>query len=271
MKKILLSVLLAVAIALPLGSVAVKAEQAVSLPDTAGVAASIDASTQKSLENLRNLRNSFKDAKDLEIGEKAKEAKAKGKASIDAAKKKVAQVKKDKEDKRKQILVHLIDLEIKHFNNTADRVAKMPNITPEIKAQLKLAIDNALQSLKDQKVKVEAAVSDEAVKTLAKETKDLFKTHREIVKKIVEAIHSSKENKFITKAEERAAAIETKIIEIKAQGKDVTELLTILTAARADIAAAKGKVSSKSFIESNEFIKSAYEKFKTIAEKAKAL
>lgn len=223
------------------------------------------------LEKMRASLKEFRDKKTSEdtdrtvaLKEKLASKKKDIQARIDAA-------KKIKEEKRKEVLVRLIEVEIKHFNNTADRVAKMPNITAEIKAQLKTAIDSAVQKLNDQKAKVQAAASDEDVKTLAKETKDLFKTHREIVKKIVAGIHASKESSLISKAEERLAAIETKIGELKAQGKNVSELETILAAAKADIAAAKEKLSQKSFTEANDLLKKAYDKFKTIAEKAKAL
>lgn len=223
------------------------------------------------LEKMRASLKEFRDKKTSEdtdktsiLKEKLASKKKEIQARIDAA-------KKSKEEKRKEVLVRLIEVEIKHFNNTADRVAQMPNITSEIKAQLKTAIDNAVQKLNDEKTKVQAATTDDDVKTLAKETKDLFKTHREIVKKIVTGIHASKESSLISKAEERLAAIETKISELKAQGKNVSELETILAAAKTDLASAKEKLSQKSFTEANDLLKSVYEKFKSIAEKAKTL
>ncbi len=223
------------------------------------------------LEKMRASIKEFRDKKTSEDSDRTAALKEKLASKKKAIQGRIEAAKKIKEEKRKEVLTRLIDLEIKHFNNTAERVAKMPNITAEIKAQLKTAIDNAVQKLNDQKTKIQAAANDEEVKTLAKETKDLFKTHREIVKKIVAAIHASKESKFISKAEERALAIETKISELKAQGKNVSELETILAAARADISAAKEKLTQKSFKEANDLLKKAYEKFKSIAEKAKAL
>lgn len=223
------------------------------------------------LEKMRVSLKEFRDKKTSEEADKIAVLKEKLVSAKKAIQTRIDAARKIKEDKRKEVLIRLIDLEIKHFNNTAERIAKMPNITDEIKSQLRTGIDEAAQKLNEQKTKVQAATGDEAVKVLAKETKELFKTHREIVKEIVAAIHASRESKFISKAEERALVIETKINEIKAQGKNVSELETILAAAKADISAAKEKLSQKAFAEANDLLKSAYAKFKSIAEKAKAL
>ena len=60
----------------------------------------------------------------------------------------------------------------------------------------------------------------------AKEIRDIFKSYRDTVKQIVDAIHASRANDAAAKAEERLAAIKAKVEELKAQGKDTSEVET---------------------------------------------
>ena len=65
--------------------------------------------------------------------------------------------------------------------------------------------------------------------------------------------------------------IDEKLQELKGQGKDTTELEEELDAADVDIEEAKEEIGRKEFREANEDLQGAYQKFRSIAEKAKGL
>src|SRR3989344_1332747 len=101
------------------------------------------------------------------------------------------EAEKRKEAHRKQVLLRLIGVQVKHFKNIQERVARMPNIDETLKARLKTEIDKALVDLAALKTKVESATTAEELKALAKQIQENLKQKREIVKKIVDAVVST--------------------------------------------------------------------------------
>jgi hypothetical protein len=234
-----------------------------------GIAQTTDADFENSLNQLRQERQAFRDAKKQEEAEKKQGAKEKEQEKRQQAEQLRAEAEKKRDEKRKTVLLRLIDIQIKHFNKTNDRVQKMPNITDDLKAQLEKEIDDAIKKLEGKKLEVENLAGKEEIKKLAAEVKDLFKTHREIVKNIVEAIHSSRADRAVFIAEDRVDAIKTKVKELKNEGQNTIELDNNLEIAEKEISDAKNNISRKAFKEANEDIKGAYQKFREIAEKAK--
>lgn len=147
----------------------------------------------------------------------------------------------------------------------------MPNLTAELKNQLASEVDGTVQKLNELKTRLQNASGQEAVKALAKEVRDFFKSKHEVVKKIVEAIHASRATNAVTKAEERAAAIKAKIQELKSQGKNTSELESELSEAEEKIDEAREAIGRKEFREANEDLKGAYQKFRGVVEKVKGL
>lgn len=250
MKKILISVLPLLVVFVLVGPSAMAVGQTTTT-------ATSDADFQNALNQIRESRQTFKEVKAQKTSETTKAGKAKVQAKI--------------EEKRKEVLLKLVDIQIKHLNRTNERAQKMPNITNELKIQLNTEIEAAIQKLNELKAKVESATGGEAIKTLTKEIKDFFKSYREIVKKIVEAILLSRANNAAAKAEERLAIIKAKVQELKNQGKDTTELETEIEKAEKDIGGAQGAIGRKAFREANEGLKGVYQKFRNIAQKAKGL
>ena len=230
-----------------------------------------DEDVENALNQVRQSRQEFKNAKAQEVSEAAEVGKAKGQAQREAAQQRREAAKQKMEEKRKEVLLRLVDVQIKHLERTKARVQKMPNITEDLKTQLATEIDVTIQKLNDQKAKIQAATEQEAIKTLAKEVRDFFKSYRETVKKIVDAILASRANGAVAKAEERLAAVKAKVQELKAQGKDTTEVETDLDKAEQDIDDAQGAIGRKAFREGNEDLKGAYQEFRNIAQKAKGL
>lgn len=259
MKKIILSILSLAIIAVLAGS------------SSAGIAQTADTDFENSISQLRQERKAFNDAKKQEEIEKQQIAKEKAQSKRQQAEQRRVEAENKKEEKRKAVLLRLIDIQIKHFNKTNDRVQKMPNITDDLKAQLEGEINGAIGILKGKKTEIESSAGKEKIKELAKETNELFKTHREIVKKIVEAIHSSRADKAVSMAEDRAAAIKIKVKELKDKGQDASELENDLEDAEKEISDAKDNIGIKAFKEANEDLKGAYQKFREIAEKAKKI
>lgn len=236
-----------------------------------GVAQTTDGDFQNALNQLRAERQAFKDAHDEERNQVAEERGATAQARREAAKQKQEEARQKMETKRKEILLKLVDIQIKWMERTKERIQRMPNITDELKTQLANAVDTAIQNLNAEKAKIEAASGRDAIKTLAKEIRDLFKSKRELVKSIVDAIHASRANDAVVKAEERAAAVGAKVGELKVQGKNTTEVESDLKDAEEDVDAARVAIGRKAFKEANEDLKGAYQKFRNIAQKAKGL
>ena len=236
-----------------------------------GVAQNTDDDFQDALTQLRAERQAFKDARAEERAKASEEGKARGQAKREEAQQKREEARQKREDKRKETLLRLVDIQIKHWNKVNERVERMPNITDDLKAQLASEVDAAVQNLNSQKAKIEGAEGREEIKTLAKEIRASFKSKREVIKSIVDAIHASRANNAIAKAEERAAAIKAKVKELKDQGEDTTELEAELEDAEEGIDDAGDAIGRKAFREANEDLKGAYQNFRNIAQKAKNL
>lgn len=223
---------------------------------------------RKELQDLKTAREAFKDAKTTEAKERAEEARAKVESAKKTAETKRTEAEKRKEEQRKKVLLRLIEVQVKHFKNVTERVARMPNISDALKTQLKTEIDKAIASLNDLKAKVEAAKTAEELKALAEQVKDNLKTKREIVQKIVDAIVKEQLQNAITKAEERVENAETKIAELKTAGKDVTELEKLLATAKEKLAFAKTSLTKSALKEANEALKEVYKALREIAEES---
>lgn len=258
MKKRILSILSLAIVAVLAGSLSVS-----------GIAQTADTDFENSISQLRQERQTFKDAKKQEETEKQQMAKEKVQAKRQQAEQRRVEAENKREEKRKAVLLSLIDIQIKHFNRTNDRVQKMPNITDDLKAQLENEIDSVIGILEGKKTEIESLTGKEKIKESAREIKDLFRAHREIVKKIVETIHSSRSDKAISTAEDRATAIQAKIKELKDKGQNIGELDNDLENAEKEISDARDNIGRKAFKEANEDLKGAYQKFREIAEKAK--
>lgn len=224
---------------------------------------------QGEIQKLREDRQSFQGLKSEYDTAKADEAKAKVASLREAAKKKAEEAQKKMEEKRKEVLLRLIDVQIKQYNKTQERIEKMPNIDAALKAELLTEIEKAIQKLNEEKTKVENAVTKEEIKNLAKEIQGLFKTQRETVEKIVEAILASRLNTAITKAETRVNSIELKIQELKKAGKDTVQMETLLSEVKTKLTEAKTKLSEKKVKEANQSLKDVYQKLREIIRLAK--
>lgn len=236
-----------------------------------GVAQTTDADVQDALNQVRKSKQEFKDAKVQETAEAAEIGKAKGQVQRDAAQQRREEARQRMEDKRKETLLKLIDLQVKHLEKTKERVDRMPNITDALKTQLATEIDADIQALNSKKADVEGTEGKDEIKALAKEIRDFFRSYRDTVKSIVDAIHASRADIAAAKAEARAADIDEKVQELKGQGKNTTELEQELDEADAHIEEAKEEIGRKEFKEANEDLKGAYQKFRSIAEKAQGL
>lgn len=236
-----------------------------------GIAQTTDGDFQNALTQLRAERQAFKEAKAEERNQAAEERGATVQARKEAAQQKRAEAQQRMETKRKEVLLKLVDIQVKWMERTKERVQRMPNITDELKTQLAGEVDSAIQNLNAEKAKIEATSGRDAIKALAKEVRDLFKSKHESVKKIVDAIHASRANDAVAKAEERAAAMKAKVNELKGQGKNTAEVESDLEDAEEDVDSAQEAIGRKAFKEANEDLKGAYQKFRNIAQKAKGL
>lgn len=217
---------------------------------------------ESSLVQLRKDTEDFKANKQLEQSETANAAKEKTSAKRKAAQDRADAARKIKDEKRKAVLIRLLDIQIKQLGNTKERVAKMPNIKSDLKIQLNTSIDAAVAALTAKKAEVSAATTSGALKKLAQDIKDLFKTKRDIVKQIVDAILASKTDNAITAAEGRLADLKVKIAELKAAGQDTSALDSLLAIAESKIAAANTKAGKEDLKGAINDLKEAYNNMK---------
>lgn len=233
---------------------------------TSGVDAA-KAGVKQELDELKAAREAFKETRTQEAKERETAAKEKVEARRKTAEEKRAEAEKRREEQRKEVLLRLIDVQVKYFENVAERVARMPNVSDAQKAQLKTEIDKAIASLNALKAKVEAATTAEELKTLAQQIRDNLKTKREIVKKIVDAILISRLSDTADKADERIKTAEEKITELKAAGKDVAALEKLLDIAKQKLSTAKTELTKQAVKAVQEALKEVYKALRELSEK----
>lgn len=150
------------------------------------------------LNNIHKYDKELKYEKIKELKENKKVDNIKNYKLKKDTKKKDNELNKKSEEISKIVLIRLLDNQIKWFNNTKERVQKMPNISNELKSQLTSDIDSIIKLLNDEKNKIQNLSNQEEIKSDLKEIKDFLKFKNEIVKKIIEAILSSRNNNSTT-------------------------------------------------------------------------
>lgn len=219
------------------------------------------------LVQLRKDKSEFETNKLAEETAQADSVKEKVTAKRKAALAKVEAAKKIKDEKRKVVLTRLIDIQIKQLGNVKERVAKMPNIKADLKTNLNLKIDEALNELEAEKTVLAAITTPEDLKKFAKELKDSFKSKRDIVKQIVDAILSSRADNTITAAEGRLADITAKITVMKTAGQNTSALDALLAAAQSKISSADTKIGKEDLKGAVSDLKEAYKNMKSVVDK----
>lgn len=236
-------------------SIIASAAFVLNLLATTPVGAQVPADVKARLEELRRQREELKMKLETERTSKERSEKATTTQQRDDAKKKAKEARQKAEEVRKRILLNLIDLQIKHFKKTGERVARMPNVTEALKAELAKSIQTAVADFEALKAKVQAAATRDQLKDLAVEIRDKFKSHRDLVKKTVDAIHASRLSQLIDKVDARLKEVEQKVAEAKAAGKDVAAAETKLTEAKTKLTEAKNLVSQNKLEQALELVK----------------
>lgn len=170
-------------------------------------------------------------------------------------------------EKRRDVLVRLIDIQIKYFERTKERIEKMPNITQEFKNELDAKINEVIQGLVEKKVTVESAQTPEEIKNLALEIQSSSKSYREIIKNIVNAILTSRVDRAIDKAEERLVVIDKKVQKLKKRGEDVSEVEKSIDYVGSFIENIRGGMERKTFKETLKDLKDAYQQLRSLISK----
>lgn len=271
MKKINLIALMAIAGTISgMLSPLVFATESITAANDAVVSNINNGSVEDSLVQLRKDKADFLINKQQEETELANALKEKVAAKRQAVQAKAEEVRRLKDEKRKVVLVRLLDIQIKQLGNTKERIGKMPNIKPELVAQLNTKIEAAVSVLAAKKAEVAIATTGEQLKKLAKDIKDLFKSKRGIVKQIVDAILASRADNTIAIAEGRLAEIKNKIAALKSTGQDTSALDSLLAIAEEKILAANTKTGKEDLRGAINDLKEAYKNMKSVLEKAES-
>jgi len=230
-----------------------------------------DRGFKNDLDALRTSRQELKETKVQEAQERAAELSETVEARKAAALQRREDAQERMEAKRKEVLLKLIAIQIKHLERTQERVNRMPNISDELKAELALEIDGDITTLNGFVSQGEAVEGRDEIKELAGEVRTFFKSYRERVTSIVETIHASRLTDAVLKAETRLAAVKEKVAALKAQGKNTTSLEADIEDAGEGIDDAQEEIGRQAFREANEDLKGAYQTFREIAQKAQGL
>lgn len=144
------------------------------------------------------------------------------------------------ETQARAYLEKIIDVLIKKLEAIKVWVSNRQTISETEKQNIISEIDSDISKLNQMKEGVDTATPDQIV-AKAKEVRAYWDSHRSFVKRIVGQIWGARINFLITKAENLASKINTKIQELKAAGTDTANLEAWLADFNQKIATAKEK------------------------------
>lgn len=144
------------------------------------------------------------------------------------------------ETQARAYLEKIIDVLIKKLETIKVWVSNRQTISETEKQNIISEIDSDISKLNQMKVGIDTATPDQIV-AKAKEVRAYWDSHRSFVKMIVGQIWGARINFLITKAENLASKIDTKIQELKAAGTDTANLEAWLADFNQKIATAKEK------------------------------
>lgn len=228
------------------------------------LAAVSDSDWQSRLEDLRQKHQEFKDAR-LEATREIQET---NQTRLEQLRQEMLD---QQERHRKDVLIRLIDIQIAFFERMRERVNRRPNIDESYKTTLNETINEVIAGLQQLKVEVEAATDEDTLKQLAQAVKETFQNYHQTVKEIVAAIHASRIANAIDTATDRSTALDARLDELAADGKDVTALTAPLDQAKIHVDQATALVAGGSLREALAELKEAYALFRQVAKGAKEL
>jgi len=136
---------------------------------------------------------------------------------------KSAENKKALEDAARNHLEKAVNSLIKRLETIKNWVANRGALSESEKQAIIAEIDQNINWLNERLSKIQTA-SPEAIKEEAKVVRQYWKTHRVIVKRIIGHVWAARINFVITKVESFSAKVDAKIQELKAVGKDTSQL-----------------------------------------------
>lgn len=169
---------------------------------------------------------------------------------------KSADNKKAYEDQARAYLKKAIDVLIKRLESMKAWVSGRSALSDTDKQVTIAEIDQDISKLKAIKEGIDTA-TPEQLKAKAKEIRDYWKNHRVYVKKIIGKVWAARLNALVVKAESFSIKLDAKIQELKAAGKDTTQLETWLADFNQKIATAKQK---------NELAKAKFQAISNLSE-----
>ena len=231
-------------------------------------AAPTDSEFNTKAQEMRTAHQAFKEARSQSATPEVVNANANTNTSQGKTKE---QILEDRATHRKTTLQKIVDLQIAYFERMQKRVDNMPNITDTEKTKLTNQIATSISGLEAKKSEIDATSNDDKLIIKAKDLRTTFMSYHELVKAIVDSIHASKVADAENTTGDRAMAIETKLNELAAEGKDVTALKTELATAQTYINDAKTLREAGDIKGAVAKLKEAYAIFRTISQAAKKL
>lgn len=151
--------------------------------------------------------------------------------------------KTDLELKAREFLKQMVSVMIKRLEALKNKVGNHRAIPDAERQSILAEIDQDINWLKERQSAIDTA-TPEQIKETAKEIRDYWKNTRVKVKRVIGLIWAARINFLITKAEGFSTKIAAKIAELKAAGKDTSQLEAWLDEFNQKISLAKEKYQS---------------------------
>jgi len=177
-----------------------------------------------------------------------------------------AENKADYEEKAREFLEKTVDVLIKKLESLKNWVSNRPSLPESERESIVAEIEEDINWLESKKTEISTA-SPAQIKEKAKEIREYWKDHRVYVKKIIGQIWTARLSWVIERFETVSSKVSAKIEELKAAGKDTSQLEAWLADFNQKIEIAKEKRNKakekyqaiSSLADANKFFKQVHQ------------
>lgn len=207
----------------------------------AGLAVAVETNTGNSTDE--NVESPIKGRKDNVNGmiNMLKEEKARGRDA------KIEQRRAEILSKVKEMATEAVNKVIAKYERLKERVKNMKVISEDRKEQIYTKIDEQIAKLNAQKEKISSTTTVEEVRQIMISVRKELKNTKEAVMAVVREIHSTHLSNIVDKLQNILERLDTKISDLKSQGKDVSNLESLSQEAKTLLESAEQKARDYDF------------------------
>lgn len=219
----------------------------------------MEATKDKSKEEAGKLKAGMK--------EKKEQFKAEREERYGKLKEDLAQIDLKKVENRKAFAKRLIEVTVNNWERRKNNVAVRRDLSDEEKSRLTAKINEAITALKAEVPKIDVLKTVVEFKEYKKSLRALIDRLRDGIRQLRKEIHEASVSRRISRLEERLGKAETKLAELKAGGRDVTAVESLVAAAKDHLAQAKTVSGEEKIVH----LKAAHDSFQKAREQVQGL